>query len=63
MTYVIAAYALTFVVVGGYALSIVMRRREVERALHAWSELDTASDPWSDGLPPGPRDASSSDEA
>lgn len=37
MNYVAAAYGLSVVIVGGYVLSVILRRREVERTLAAWS--------------------------
>ncbi len=38
MSYVIAAYAFSIALVGGYALSIVLRRRAVRRELAAAGE-------------------------
>lgn len=40
MTYTTAAYLLSGVLLFGYALSIWWRRRDAERTLAAWSELD-----------------------
>ncbi|MFN2115024.1 MAG: heme exporter protein CcmD [Anaerolineae bacterium] len=43
MSYVLAAYGLAVLVIGGYALSIRRRRREAQRALEAWgAEADSA---------------------
>ena len=36
--FVWAAYGLTFLILGGYGLSIIARRRSVERQMDAWSE-------------------------
>ena len=43
MNFVLSAYVVTLLVVGGYGLSIVLRRREVERALGAWSDAPEAA--------------------
>lgn len=36
MDYVIAAYVATIVLIGGYALSVFLRRRAVQREMAAW---------------------------
>jgi|GEM_PF-5582572 hypothetical protein len=38
MTYVVAAYGIAMALIGGYAVSIFLRRREAQRALEAWRE-------------------------
>lgn len=48
MNYVIAAYVATMVLVGGYALSIFMRRRAVRREMAAWQAGEPRE---SDGAP------------
>jgi len=35
MSFVVAAYVITFAIIGGYALSIYLRRRSVEAALRS----------------------------
>jgi CcmD family protein len=40
LSYVIAAYVIAVVIIGGYAWSIRRRRAEVERSLDAWGEAD-----------------------
>lgn len=39
MSFVIAAYGLTALLIAGYAASIALRRREARRALEAWEEV------------------------
>jgi heme exporter protein CcmD len=36
--YVAAAYLVTVLLLGGFALSVVLRRRAVERALSDWQD-------------------------
>jgi hypothetical protein len=45
LSFVIAAYALAALLIGGYALSVALRRRDVRRALDAWDDpLDAGVD-------------------
>lgn len=53
MNYVVAAYAVTILAIGGYILSIWLRRRATERELAAWldaggAEGAAAGEAWPD---------------
>ena len=45
LAYVLAAYLLTFVVIGGYILSLALRRRAQERERKALAEPSGFADP------------------